>query len=250
MYAMPRGRPPVAVRPVEAEGRAPVVHDPDDVRRDAEGGEGAVEVLAVLDESVPSRPGVVELLGVAHADEVEGDAARQRCHARHDVAPEIGRGRVAVQEDDGVAPARLDVGHALAEHLDRPLRRRVWSHGQIVAAGGGRPKTVVPPRPGSPHAGPACRIPSAADRTGDRRTCRPQKTRLDKRRSAFPCLTRSISDAPPRDAAERGIVLRPDPRRAVHPPRRPSEQREPGCPGKCGGGQPAPTLVEMPRLQD
>ena len=122
------------------------------------------------------RPGVVELLGVAHADEVGGDAAPERRHVGHDVAPEVRRGRVAVQEDDGVAPARLDVGHALAEHLDGPLRRRrVRDHESIVAApvadpalsaGGGRGSTRAP----SGRGGPCPRAPPRAWQRGQHAT--------------------------------------------------------------------------------
>ena len=103
----PRG---MAARPVEAERRAPVVHDERDVRADIERLEAARRGSAVLDEAVASGRRR-ELVGVAHADQVGRDAAALVCEVRHHVAPEVRRGRVAVQEDDRRPRSHLDVGH-------------------------------------------------------------------------------------------------------------------------------------------
>src|SRR5262245_32092717 len=79
----------VAVGPIEAEGRAPVMNDEGDPLAHIQGIEQGVEVAAVLDEAVRAGATVRKLVGVAHADEVGGDAAALWLQVRHHVAPEI-----------------------------------------------------------------------------------------------------------------------------------------------------------------
>jgi hypothetical protein len=67
MYAMP-GQ-------VEAEGRAPIVDDESDPFAHIQGLEQGIEVAAVLDEAIRVRATIGQLVGVAHADQVRGDAA-------------------------------------------------------------------------------------------------------------------------------------------------------------------------------
>ena len=57
--------------------------------------------------------GNIGLAGPAEADQVRGDAMGDRCNERQDVAPDIGRGGVAVQEQGGrcVRRSRLPIGH-------------------------------------------------------------------------------------------------------------------------------------------
>src|SRR5690348_14083375 len=80
-----------------------------------QGLEQGVEVAAVLDEAIRAGAAVRQLVGVAHADQVRGDAAAQRLQVRQHVAPEVRRGGVAVQQHDGVARSRLYVRHRAAE---------------------------------------------------------------------------------------------------------------------------------------
>ena len=49
-------------------------------------------------EAVGVGAGVAELVRIAHADQVGRDNAANRRDCRHHIAPQIGRGRVAVQE--------------------------------------------------------------------------------------------------------------------------------------------------------
>jgi hypothetical protein len=65
----------MAVGPVEAEGRAPVMDDEGDPLAHIQGIEQGVEVAAVLDEAIRAGPAVRQLVGVAHADEVGGHTA-------------------------------------------------------------------------------------------------------------------------------------------------------------------------------
>jgi hypothetical protein len=95
--------------------------DEGDLARDAQRGEERFEIAPVLDQGVRIRSAAGQLLGVAHADQVGRDAPAARLEVRHDVAPQIGRGRVAVQEDDRVAPPGLDVGHRPVQHGAEPL---------------------------------------------------------------------------------------------------------------------------------
>ena len=61
----------------------------------------------------------IRLVRLAETDQVEGDAAAQVFHIGHDVAPQVDRGRCAVDENDGIAvrlPA-LHVVHLVAVHF-------------------------------------------------------------------------------------------------------------------------------------
>src|SRR5882762_9374429 len=86
----------MAVGPVEAEGRAPVMDDERDPLAHIQGLEQGVEVAAVLDEAIRAEATVRQLVGVAHADQVGGYAAAEYLQVRQHVAPEVRRGGVAV----------------------------------------------------------------------------------------------------------------------------------------------------------
>ncbi len=74
-----------------------------DVFGDAEVLPRGMEILAMLLESIPVRAAVRQFVAVAHADQIDGDAAALIRHMRHDVAPEVGGGRIAMLKDDGFA---------------------------------------------------------------------------------------------------------------------------------------------------
>ena len=92
----------------------------------------APKKFAVRRKPVGIGAGVFELFGVAHADQVRRHAAAEPGHLRHDVAPEIGRSRIAVQKEKRrFAFAELDIGHALAVDEGEFLGVRidaVWRH--------------------------------------------------------------------------------------------------------------------------
>ncbi len=94
----------MAPGPVEAQGRSPVVDDEHDVLAQIEGLEQAVEILPMMDEAVGAGADFVELVGVALADQIRGDAAAPTGQVGDDVAPQVGRGRVAVEEHDRSSP--------------------------------------------------------------------------------------------------------------------------------------------------
>ena len=76
----------VSVRPVEAEGGAPVLDHEDDLAGGEDGGEEGLQVARVVGEGVFDSG----LCGGAHADVVGGDAAREGADVGDDVAPEVG----------------------------------------------------------------------------------------------------------------------------------------------------------------
>src|SRR5215468_3459900 len=80
-----------------------------------QGLEQGVEVAAVLDEAIGAGATVRQLVGVAHADQVGGDAAASWLQVRQYVAPEVRRGGIAMQQHDGVALSHLHVRHLAAE---------------------------------------------------------------------------------------------------------------------------------------
>ena len=73
--------------------------------------QGGEQVLAVFDVTIPVGARVIELVGVAHADQVHRNTPPEVGERRHDVAPQIRRGRVAVLEYDRRAPAGFDISH-------------------------------------------------------------------------------------------------------------------------------------------
>src|SRR5258708_26712120 len=105
----------MAVGPVEAKGRAPGMDDEGDALAHIQGVEQGVEVAAMLDEAIRTGATVRQLVGVAHADQVRGDAAALWLQVRQHVAPEVRRGWVAVQQHDGVAISHIDVRHLAVE---------------------------------------------------------------------------------------------------------------------------------------
>ena len=105
----------VVVGPVEADAGTPVVKDEGDVFLDAKGFEKSKSVFAIFGEGVAIGGSVRDLLRVTHTNHVDGDEATTAFEMRHDIAPEIGRGRVAVKKDDGVAGAFFDISHLATE---------------------------------------------------------------------------------------------------------------------------------------
>src|ERR1700733_7246176 len=73
------------------------------------------------------RTGVRKLVGIAHADQVGGEAAAKADAVREDVAPDVRTGRIPMQEYNRVARPEIDIGHFPAENFDEfteapPLR--------------------------------------------------------------------------------------------------------------------------------
>ena len=78
---------------MESKRRTPILHDQVGAI-DAQPIDQGIKIAHVIEETV----GDVRLAGLAEADEIGGNAVRDRGNQRQDIAPEIGRGGVAVQE--------------------------------------------------------------------------------------------------------------------------------------------------------
>ena len=78
------------VGPVEAERRAPIVADDHDrgLRADHRIDESP-EKSAMGRETVCLRTGMLQLVGIPHADQIRRDAAAEPGHFRHDIAPQV-----------------------------------------------------------------------------------------------------------------------------------------------------------------
>ena len=107
----------VAVGPVEAERRSPVVKDEGHVLGRSYGLEPGVEVAAVLYEAIRARSGVRQLVGVAHPEEVGRQATPQGRQVRDHRPPEERRGWVAVQEHDRVGRPLFHEGDPPPQNL-------------------------------------------------------------------------------------------------------------------------------------
>jgi hypothetical protein len=99
MKAMPFEGRGVPARPVEPQCASPVVDDERDALEGSDLLEEGIQVAAVVDEAVAL---VWSRIGVAHPDQVGRDAAAERLQVRDDVAPQVGLGRVAVQDASAV----------------------------------------------------------------------------------------------------------------------------------------------------
>src|SRR5579872_3528083 len=112
----------MAMRPVKAERRSPVVNHQRDAPVECERIEPCIEMLRVIDEAILARRGFSR---VAHADKIRRETSRAIAEMRNDVAPQIRRGRIAVQEDDRIAGAYVDIRHLGAEHRGAFARMRI-----------------------------------------------------------------------------------------------------------------------------
>jgi hypothetical protein len=110
-------------RAIEAERRAPIVYvDERDVVVQAQRVEPGVEIAGVIGEAIGVRRRFARL---AHADQVGRETASVAADIRNDVAPQIGRRGITVQEDDRVAFAGVHVTHFTIDYGDAPSRVRV-----------------------------------------------------------------------------------------------------------------------------
>src|SRR3546814_4042269 len=80
-----------------------------------------VEIVTMLGIGITRGPRRIELVRIAHADQVTGDQPSQPGAMRHDIAPQIGRRRIAVLEEDRIAGPFIDIGHAPALDLNEFL---------------------------------------------------------------------------------------------------------------------------------
>src|SRR3546814_7857332 len=111
----------VAARPVKAEDGPPVMHDQNTPVPASERLPHRVEIVTMLGIGITLGPRRIELVRIAHADQVTGDQPSQPGAMRHDIAPQIGRRRIAVLEEDRIAGPFIDIGHAPALYLNEFL---------------------------------------------------------------------------------------------------------------------------------
>jgi hypothetical protein len=110
------------------------VSDQDDVSK-LEGVDEGFHVAEMRLERVVD----VRFVRFAEADIVDGNYPAMRRHVAHDVAPEIGRGRIAVEKEKHVILPLVDIVHLRAQDFDifrligecgrQHPRARVWPEG-------------------------------------------------------------------------------------------------------------------------
>src|SRR5215472_6440973 len=109
--------PRVACCPVRSRGRPPIVDDQCDVVGQVQGLKPGVEIARVVHKPIGLR---WRFTGLAHPHQVRSQAAAKLAEMRDDVPPKIGRCGIAVQEDDRVSLAGIDITHLGVEHRDAP----------------------------------------------------------------------------------------------------------------------------------
>ena len=105
----------------------------------------------MFDEGIRVDGRVIELVGIALTDEVRNDAAGLTRHVGHDVAPQIRRRRVAMQEHDRVPLTDVVVRHLLAGDGQELLAQGFDAHRYVLA-----PVATC----GQPSPSPQCTGPS------------------------------------------------------------------------------------------
>jgi len=78
----------------------------------------ARQIFAVGREAVGVGIRIWQFGGIAHADQIRRDQAAISFQFGNDVAPKIGRGRVAMQKQHRRSLAALVIGHAATQHID------------------------------------------------------------------------------------------------------------------------------------
>src|SRR5262249_43922551 len=93
-----------ARRSIEAIRRSPVMDDQHHVPGQSQGLEPRVEIPRLINESIrPCR----RRPRLSHAHHVRGQTSSEARDVRDDVAPQVGRRRIAVQKHDGIAAAGI-----------------------------------------------------------------------------------------------------------------------------------------------
>src|ERR1700678_1232817 len=98
---------------VEAEFRTPVVDDEYYVVSEIKLTPKRMNEAALFEVAVSVRTGIRKLIRISLTDQIAGNQPTEPSAGRHDVAPQIGRGRITVRKDNRIAFALVDIGHSL-----------------------------------------------------------------------------------------------------------------------------------------
>jgi hypothetical protein len=149
----------VASRAVHTESRTPGMTDHDDVAQ-TERGDERLEVARVIFDPVAD----VGLVGVPEADQIRSDATDLRSDVRGDVAPQIRRRGIAVQEQSrrstGQRWSLVQVSHPCSENID--VAQLSFGHRPLLRLG----ETLHNNAPANPLGELGRPTPSASDRLG------------------------------------------------------------------------------------
>ncbi len=86
------------------------------------------EIPTVGRETIGVAIGIWQFGGIAHPDQIRRDQPAEPLQFGNNVAPQIGRGRIAVQKQHRRALAALMIGHTGAEHVDSLFCQRLFCH--------------------------------------------------------------------------------------------------------------------------
>jgi hypothetical protein len=117
------------IGPVEAERRTPIVDNENDRAVLADRSvDKAPQEFPMGSKAISLGAGRIELVGIAHADQIRRQTPAEPRYLRHDVTPEIGRGRVAVHEQKHrLTRSQIHVCQALT------VDREVFFHVRVAA---------------------------------------------------------------------------------------------------------------------
>src|SRR5260370_5700399 len=102
----------MALCPVEAQGRSPVMHHEGHIPAQVQRIKPGIEITRVIDEAI----GVIGRLPRAtHAHQVRSQATASPLKVRNNIAPQVGRRGVTVQEDNWITCPGIDISHVCIE---------------------------------------------------------------------------------------------------------------------------------------
>src|SRR5258708_1294438 len=113
----PLERLTMAICPVKTERRSPIMEDQCDLLPYIKRLQQLIQVGAVLEVPIGGGATVVQLVGITHSNQVRCNTAPQTLKMRNDVAPDIGGGRIAMQEDNRIPFAYFDIGHLIPQNV-------------------------------------------------------------------------------------------------------------------------------------
>src|SRR5262249_17546957 len=107
---------------METQCRSPIMHNQYDVFGQSKSLEPSVKIARMIHEPVCVCR---RLSRLTHPDQIGRETAAEFGYIGDDVAPEIGGGRIAMQEHDRLADANIDVTEFRVEDTHTPPRMRI-----------------------------------------------------------------------------------------------------------------------------
>ncbi len=95
--------------------------DERDIALDAKLREQNIEIAPVLNESIGERPACGQLLRISHPKQIRSNTTAFLLQVGKNIAPEVRRGRIAVEKNERVSLPDIYVRHSTVKHVQKLL---------------------------------------------------------------------------------------------------------------------------------